>query len=231
LINLRHPCIVGPIGFVFGLESGSRQELKIVRLYLEGLSLAEVFCVRPVWWTSTLKAKVVAGIVLGLQFAHSLGLVHGSLTAHNILFDSDHYIHIVDFKPIGLEVGNSEIDIDIDMDSDSAIEIESQEKTHLGDFSVERWTPEKDIEAFASILFEIVVGRPAQGEISVPAHIPAFVSNIIDSGLWLKSARPCSLVDIFQILKQNDFRIEDGVDTAEVSAFANWVEAEEYPEK
>jgi hypothetical protein len=36
LINLRHPCIAAPIGFVFQIESGNRQELKIVRLYLEG---------------------------------------------------------------------------------------------------------------------------------------------------------------------------------------------------
>jgi serine/threonine protein kinase len=161
LINLRHPCIAGPIGFVFGIKSGIRQEFKIVRLYLEGCSLAEVLSARPVWWTSTVKAKIVAGIVLGLQFAHSFGLVHGSLTANNILFDSDHCIQIVDFKPIGLEFGKSSK--------------ESTEKTQLGGFSMERWTPEKDIEAFASILFEIVIGRPAQGETSVPANIPAFI--------------------------------------------------------
>jgi serine/threonine protein kinase len=86
LINLRHPCIAGPIGFSFGIDPGSQQELKIVRLYLEGCSLAEVLSIVPVWWTSTLKAKVVAGIVLGLRFAHSLGLLHGHLTGNNIFF-------------------------------------------------------------------------------------------------------------------------------------------------
>jgi hypothetical protein len=30
LINLRHPCIAAPIGFVFPLESGSQAELKVV---------------------------------------------------------------------------------------------------------------------------------------------------------------------------------------------------------
>jgi serine/threonine protein kinase len=107
LINLRHPCIAGPIGFVTGIESGNPQELKIVRLYFEGCSLTEVLSVRPVWWTSTVKAKVVAGIVLGLQFAHSHGLIHGGLTASNILFDSDHCIQIVDFNAIRLDVGES----------------------------------------------------------------------------------------------------------------------------
>jgi serine/threonine protein kinase len=86
LIKLRHPCIAAPIGFVFRLESGNLQELNIVRMYLEGCSLLEVFSVNPKWWTSTVKAKAVAGIVLGLRFAHSLGLVHGHLTGNNILF-------------------------------------------------------------------------------------------------------------------------------------------------
>jgi hypothetical protein len=73
MINLRHPCIAVPIGFVFPIESGIRQKLKIVRMYLEGCSLLEVISVNPIWWTSTVKAKAVAGIVLGIRFAHSLG--------------------------------------------------------------------------------------------------------------------------------------------------------------
>jgi hypothetical protein len=47
LINLRHPCIASPIGFAVRTESGSPQELKIVRLYLEGSSLSEVLSVNP----------------------------------------------------------------------------------------------------------------------------------------------------------------------------------------
>jgi serine/threonine protein kinase len=108
LINLRHPCIAAPIGFVFPIDSGSRQESKIVRMYLEGCSLLEVVSVNPLWWTSTVKAKAVAGIVVALRFTHSLGLFHGHLTGNNILFDSNHCIQIVDFTPIVLEVGKNE---------------------------------------------------------------------------------------------------------------------------
>jgi serine/threonine protein kinase len=132
LIRLQHPCIAGPIGFVFGIASSSRQELKILRLYLESCSLREVLSVRPVWWTSTIKAKVVAGIVLGLQFAHSFGLLHGSLTTNNILFDEDHCIQIADFGPIRLEGAG------------------------IGGFSGPEWTPKVDIHAFRSLLSEIV---------------------------------------------------------------------------
>jgi hypothetical protein len=120
------------------------------------------------------------------------GLVHGGLRASNILFDSDHCIQIVDFQLIQLKVGESE----------------DEEWTQLGGFSGRRWTPEKDIEAFASILFELVVGRPATGEISFPSDIPAFVSMIIETGLRFKSER--------------DFSFHDRVDFSETERVSNF---------
>jgi serine/threonine protein kinase len=221
LINLRHPCIAGPIGFVFRIESGNRQELNMVRLYLEGCSLSEVVSVNPIWWTSTAKAKAVAGIVLALRFSHSLGLLHGHLTTNNILFDSDHCIQIVDFNPIHLEVGEGE-------DEDEG---ESESGTQLRGFSGEGWTPKRDIQAFASILLALVFGHPPQGEISIPTGIPAFVSRIIESGLSPISRTCYSFNTILELLKQNNFEIEDGVDSAEVSSFVSWVESAEHPDK
>jgi serine/threonine protein kinase len=215
LINLRHPCIAAPIGFVFPIGSGSRRELKIVRLYLEGRSLAGVLSVNPVWWTSTVKAKVIAGIVLGLRFAHSLGLLHGHLTGNNILFDSEHCVQIVDFNPIPLEIGEGT----------------SEDRTQFEGFSREEWARERDIQAFASILFELVFGRPLQGEAFIPTGIPDFVSRIIESGLSPISRTGYSFNTILKILKQNKFQIEDGVDSAEVSAFVSWVESAEQPDK
>jgi hypothetical protein len=144
-------------------------------------------------------------------------LVHGHLTGNNILFDCDHCIQIVDFKALGLEVG----------DSGSDIKSESEERTQPVDFSSEGRTLEKDIHAFALILSELVFGRPPQGETSVPTDIPDFVSKIIKSGLSRKSRRSYSFNTILEILKQNNFEIEDGVDSREVSEFVNWVESTE----
>jgi hypothetical protein len=93
MINLRHPCIASPVGFIFPIKSGSQEELRMVRLYLEGCSLSEVISVNPLWWTSTVKAKAVAGIVLALRFADSLGLIHGHLTTDTIFL-----IPIIAFK-------------------------------------------------------------------------------------------------------------------------------------
>jgi tRNA A-37 threonylcarbamoyl transferase component Bud32 len=171
LINLRHPCIAAPIGFVLPIESDGQREMKIVRLYLEGCSLLEVVSVSPIWWTLIVKAKAVAGIVLGLRFAHSLGLVHGHLTKNNIVFDSDHCIQIVDFQPIVLEVGENDN------------KIKSEDGTQLVRVSRERSTLEKDIGALVSILSELVVDGPPRCEVSIPAGILDFVSRIIESGL------------------------------------------------
>jgi serine/threonine protein kinase len=177
----------------------------------------EVDSVHPIWWTSTAKAKAVAGIVLALRFVHNFGLLHGHLTGNNILFDSDHCIQIVDFNPIVLELGENEI--------------ESEDGTQLGGFSAKGWTPEKDIQAFASILFELLFGYPPQGEASIPTGIPNFVSGIIKSGLSAISGTIYSFNTIWDTLKENDFQIEEGVDSAEVSAFVRWVESAEYPDK
>jgi hypothetical protein len=74
LLNLRHFCRASPIGFVLPDALSESQELKIVRLYVERISLSEVISTNPVCWTS--KAKAGAGI-------------HGHLNSRNICLDSD----------------------------------------------------------------------------------------------------------------------------------------------
>jgi serine/threonine protein kinase len=96
-MNLRHPCIATPIGFLIPGESSISHELKIVQLFSKNGSLAEVLSNNPVWWTPTAKARTVAAMVFGLRFAHSFGLLHNKLNPNNILFDIDHRIQLTDF--------------------------------------------------------------------------------------------------------------------------------------
>jgi serine/threonine protein kinase len=166
-------------------------------------------------WPSTVKAKTVAGIVLDLRFAHRRGLIHGHLTTTNIHFDFDHCIQLVDFKSIRLGVGSSD----------------SEEETQLCGFSRKGWRPEMDIEAFASMTFELLFGHPPQSDSSNPTGISDFLSRVIKSGPSPVSRMCYSFNDILKILKQNDFGIEDGVASAEVSRFVDWVESAEYPDK
>jgi serine/threonine protein kinase len=97
LMNLRHPLIATPIGFV----TQTAGEFKVARLYAAGGSLAEILRASPLWWTPTMKSKTVVGIVLALRFAHSLGLIHGGLKSSNVLFDNSYRVLVADFAPIG----------------------------------------------------------------------------------------------------------------------------------
>jgi serine/threonine protein kinase len=110
-------------------------------------------------------------------------------------------------------------------------ESESEEKTEVGSISNERRRPEIDIQAFASILFELLFGRPPQGDSFMPASTPDFVCTMIESMLSPIFRSSYSFNTILEILKENNFQVEDGVDSAEVSKFVNWVESSEPPEK
>jgi hypothetical protein len=195
-INLCHPCLAVPIGFVFG--SGLR-EIKVLGISSESESLFKIIVTNPVWWTPTAKAKAVAGLVLGLRFAHSFGFIHGHLTTNNIVFDLSHRIQITDFW--SCLSGNG-----------------------LSDFSNEKWNPEIDIRVFVLILFEIVVGHPANDETDIPADVPMFVCEMIKTGLSGEWRKLSSFLDIFETLKQHNFEIVSGVDSEEVLAFISWVE-------
>jgi hypothetical protein len=202
-VNLFHPCIAAPIGFVFSTESSGLRELKIVRLFVDGCSLREVILLNPPWWTPTAKAKVVAGIALGLRFLHSLGFVHGNLNSSNIVFDEAHRIQITNIE-FEVQEGKFAINSSFDGSCDK------------------RWDGKVDVEAFMSLLVEMTVGSPS----ALPdgANSERTLSEMIQSVESKDSERVLSLNSIVDILKKNKFQIEAGVDPEEVWEFVRWVE-------
>jgi hypothetical protein len=104
----------------------------------------------------------------------------------------------------------------------------------IGGFLGNGWTLRTDIWAFASILFEIVVGRRvaqpgvAHFEVFIPLGVPEFVSKIIERGLSVETK--LTFNTIFDVLKRNHFRIADGVDSEEVARFVHLVESWEQSE-
>jgi serine/threonine protein kinase len=207
LMNLRHPCIAGVIG-VFLPSRLSR--LQIVRKHLGGLPLSAVVLTSPEWWTPTAKAKAAVALVLGLRFAHSLGLFHGNLTGNNVIFNDDGVLQITDFCVTGLgEDGDNE-----------------GSKADLGGFSGEKLTPNADVRAFTKILSEIVIGGSNQQDDGV-SRLPLFVSEMIERGQSGDLKAIGSFSKILKILKQNDFEIVEGTDLEDISSFVNWVERSE----
>jgi serine/threonine protein kinase len=231
LMNVTHPCIPTPFGFVLPRAS---KELRIARSYTRSGSLQDVLLARPLWWAPTAKAIAVAGIVLGMKFLHSFGLIHGSLKPSNVLFDESHRVQIADFGRNPHDPRQSAATARGVGSEFAAPEMRSGEKH----------TAKIDVFSFALILFEIVVGFPALERTStseelgkrpvnacerveIPGFVPEFVSALIESGLSVNSQERPSFDDISEALKKNYFRITNSVDSDEVSAFVSLVESSE----
>jgi hypothetical protein len=100
-----------------------------------------------------------------------------------------------------------------------------------------QWTrfrvPGADVRALPSLFSEIAVVRPAippiraAGELSVPADVPEFVSQMIKEARSPESQCCRSFVDIVERPKQNPFEIVVGVDSDEISAFVAQVQSAE----
>jgi hypothetical protein len=95
--------------------------------------------------------------------------------------------------------------------------------------SVERWR-KSDIEGFASVLIETLVGHPAtqsdvsNGQSIFPTDVPLFVLEMISANQSAEQGITESFNDILDVLKKSHFEILSGVDSAEVLRFVTWVE-------
>jgi serine/threonine protein kinase len=231
LTHLKHPSIAPLFGIVFPTDSTA---LKIATLCCESISLNEVLVHHPSWWTATAKSKTIAGIVLGMRFAHSLGCVHGSLKPSNILFDNDQNVQIVDFCSNRLR-GSVSNEGEVSGRGEADDEEEARDE----------WEALKtDVLSFSLILFEILVGRSVvvqpssrddieirfidDGERAViPSFIPFFMRELMERGLSAKSFSRPSFSEIYADLKENDFDIVEGNDVNEVLRFVSSLEASE----
>jgi hypothetical protein len=137
-------------------------------------------------------------------------VLHRHSTRNNVFFNKDGMIQIADFcvNRLAERVWNS------------------GENANVGGFSEEDWTPTADIRAFAEILSVTAVGA-SDGQSGRGSGVPTFVSEIIERGLFASTITRESMGNIFKILQRKGFKVVDGVDSDEVFAFVNWVEAYE----
>jgi serine/threonine protein kinase len=235
LMNLKHPCVAAPFGFVV---SSTWTELKLVRAYAPIGSLEEILQTSPSWWTATARSIAVVGIALGMRFVHSFGFVWGNLKPSNIVFNESHRIQIVDVIPNWAELHSRE-------NFDESVWTASRMLSEFAAPEVlfcRKLTQKVDVFAFASILFTIVVGHRPFGETAersgrsqrplivrdaLQAFVPDFVSQLILSGLSTNPNDRPSFNEIIEILKENDFRITEEVDSEAVSAFVSSLELSE----
>jgi serine/threonine protein kinase len=227
LMNLRHPCVVAPLGFVV---SSNWTELKIARMYGRCGSLEEVLQTSPSWWTATAKSIAVVSIALGLRFVQTVGLVCGNLKPSNILFDESHQIQIVDIYPSRAESHRRAVH------HRSAERVREVPSKFVAPevLSGEPLTEKADVFSFASILLSIVMNSPV-GQTdertiaghSIPESVPQFVYNLIISGMSTNPQERPTIDKIIAKLAMNDFRIAEEVDSDRVWTFVNSVQSSE----
>jgi hypothetical protein len=218
LTQLNHCCIAPLIGIIHPTET---TPLKTATLYYSCGSLQDIERNRPVWWTSTTKAKVIAGIALGMQLAHQFGIVHGSLNPNNILFDENHCVHIDYFSSSRFLSQQDEVD-----EGSGDKEVENAQKA--------------DVFSFASILFDILIDRDMashsltfdedenrrmnKGELPmIPEFVPRFVRDLIENGWSPDRSIRRSFENIIKVMKENAFEFVEGVDIYEVFDFVDLV--------
>jgi serine/threonine protein kinase len=104
--------------------------------------LLKTLSTAPEWWTPIAKAKAIVGPVVGLRFAHSLGLFHGDLTVDSIELNEEGIIHICDFC----------------MNVSGELECDQGWMLNVEGISKGSWMPKVNVQAFTGILCEIAVG-------------------------------------------------------------------------
>jgi hypothetical protein len=228
LVRLDHRCIVPFFGYVLQVqESGP----KLATHFMPGGSLADVLESNPSWFTGTAKSIVAAGIVIGMSSVHTSGIIHRDLKPSNILLDADRRPRISDF-------GSSR-----DLDLMRTLTGGGQVGTPLymaPELYEERDYDEKiDVYSFALVLYEIVVGHPVfpptltfmqlcakilrNERAEIPSNVEGLVADLIRRGWSSDPAERPSFAEIYEILRQNNFRItSDDFDASEVASYVTW---------
>jgi hypothetical protein len=179
LAMLNHPCIVRIIDwslksepFVWIDELTHRQVIEIhdasyiqygqIRTeFAEYGSLAQVLANPPAFWDATTQAVFICGLFLGLMYLHSKGLVHGNLNPSNILVTERGECLIAGFGHASIP-GSSP----------------AQTRYANRESMVGSCTVASDLFAFASIVFEIVTGRPAFPAKLSPLAVSRMLQNL-----------------------------------------------------
>jgi hypothetical protein len=207
IINLRHPCLINPIGYVTSIPS----IMRVIRLYSNALSLTTIFSRPPQWWTDTTKAIVLVAVAVSLRFLHSFGFVHGNLKPNNIFIDESQGIQIADMASFSVN-------------SHAPDGFTAPEVCDGGEM-----TTKADVFSLIAILFRFVIGdsHVNQRYLVIPGFVPEFVARLIESGLSSDPNQRPSINDIIEIFQKNDFMISENVRADEVSSYLASLEASE----
>jgi hypothetical protein len=226
LACLRHPCVISLVGY--SLPTGIEAAQVGTEFAAKG-PLQTALGRRSSSLDDTSKAIVIVGLVLGMQFAHLIGVVHRDLDPKNILFDEKSYVEIDGFGRSRFIEPNLMLTTAVGAGVYMAPEM----------YETDDYTQAVDIFSFAVIFNELLFGEPAfltrtkqsaakkevmrgvSGE--VPASTDPTVRDIITRGWSPDPGERPSFDDILSALEGIEFRVTPSVDSVKVAAYVEMV--------
>jgi serine/threonine-protein kinase len=164
LSSCSHPCLLGFVGWSFPRESHPGQigceyaEGGSLRSHLTGGKLVD----------DTLIAIITCGLVRGMKYLHSRGIVHRNLCPDTIFIDSSLHPKIGGLEALSLWSSEFALDQRIESSYYTAPELyrwavgsdQDQDPDQCQD---KEYAQLADVYSFGLILYEMIIGRPVFG--------------------------------------------------------------------
>jgi serine/threonine protein kinase len=221
LTKLNHPCILRILGWSFPSESAWAEihtEYAVngsLALVLRSIQTGSKFD----FWNATGKGIIICGLVLGMRFVHSRGIMHRDLKPSNILINDLGQTLIGDFGTSRYEWDDATLTTDTGTVNYAAPE-QYKEK--------EGYTNKGDIFSFGLIVYEILLGTAVfpdsmspfeimrqvlKGYMpSIPESYGEFMQNLISRCCSMDPQSRPSFDEIFAHLQSKDFDAFPGAD-------------------
>lgn len=155
LYQLRHPNIVQVLGMYHDDETG----LPVLLMETAQENLASFIVRNPMISTRVaVQLDITHDVTLGLHFLHSNGIVHGNLSASNVLMFPSHRAKIGDLRTIELPVVRF---------SDGTVQQSVPNSTHYMSQEVFNnkttvWSEEMDVFSMGVVFLQLVTGHTPQ---------------------------------------------------------------------
>jgi serine/threonine protein kinase len=224
LIRLVHPCVVPIVGYFLATTKSRAQ---IGTKYAVKGSLREALEKRSL--DDTGLAIVACGIVIGMKFIHSRGVMHRDLKPENVLLDERCYAQICDLGSSGFGDLNLTLTRGVGTPYYKAPEM----------YDDEDYTSAIDVYSFAIMLYEMLVGeyilRLPIAETALmkkvvtgvrprlPVTMNDTVAGIIRRCWSVQAKDRDTFEQVWSGFERINFQLTPNVDCARVTAFVTWV--------
>jgi serine/threonine protein kinase len=239
LAKLRHPAVLGVIGFVMPDERDNILP-QIITEWMPNGSLEDVLKNPSDYatFTNTQKMKIIVGICQGMRYIHLCGGIHRVLKPANILLDKN-------FEPRIADLGSAKFtDVGVTLNNTLALGTPLYMAPEV--LNDETYGPSVDIFSFAMTLWEIVTERTLLREFekelgTVLGWIqkvengkrPPFrnlnpsVQKVLTNCWASKPSERWSFDDLIVEFNKNDYQMLEDVDADAVKEYVERLEAYE----